>query len=150
MAPLPLVDIGTINNRYVTLENAGRDEIVIDGTPGMEAVNRPSRQWEQLTQRLRGGDFTTAYVATGPDADTEFGFQTKQRAMVETAGATIGLARTELVVDASGAYRASMLLKVDNRTEPYLEIRLPENSQLWTAHVATQPVKPARSCRQYR
>ncbi len=144
-APLPLIDLGSVNSRYVTLENAGRDEIVIDGTPAMEAVVRPSRQWEQLAARLQGGDFATAYVATNTGATAEFGYQTKQRAMVSTAGATIGLARTELVLDASGAYRASMLLKVDNRTEPYLEIRLPGDAQLWTAHVAGRPVKPARS-----
>lgn len=144
-APLPLVDATIINNRYVTLENAGRDEVIVDGTPGMEAIDRESRQWDQLTERLRGGVFATAYVATGPGPESEFGYQTKQRAAVETAGATIGLARTSLVVDASGAYRAAMLLKVDNRTEPYLEIRLPSGAQLWTAHVAGQPVKPARS-----
>ncbi len=145
LAPLPRIEGVTVNNQYVTLENAGRDEVVIDGTPGMEPVNRSSRPWEQLAARLRGGDFTTAYVASGSGPRPEFGYQTKQRAMVVTAGATIGLARTELIVDASGAYRASMLLKIDNRTEPYLEIRLPENARLWTAHVADRPVKPARS-----
>jgi hypothetical protein len=69
----------------------------------------------------------------------------EQREIVKTAGASIGLARTELVLDASGAYRASMLLKVDNRTEPYLEIELPPGAMLWTAHVASQPVKPAQA-----
>ncbi len=145
IAPLPLVDLGTVSNRYVTLENAGRDEIVVDTSPQMEPVNRPSRQWEQLAARLSGGDFASAYVTSDDSPQAEFGYRTKQRAMVTTAGATIGLARTDLVLDASGAYRASMLLKVDNRTEPYLEIRLPQNAALWTAHVASRPVKPARS-----
>ncbi len=78
-APLPLIDLGTVNSRYVTLENAGRDEIVIDGTPGMEPVNRPSRQWDQLAARLRGGDFATAYVTTESGATAEFGYQSKLR-----------------------------------------------------------------------
>ena len=145
LAPLPLIDTGTVNNRFVTLENAGRDEIVVDLVPAMESINRQSRQWEQLAARLRGGDFSTAYVTSETGPNVEFGYQTKQRAMILTAGATIGLARTELVMDASGAYRALMSLKVDNRTEPYLEIRLPDNARLWTAHVAQRPVKPARS-----
>ena len=144
LAPLPLVDLGTTNHRYVTLENAGRDEILVDETPGMEPVTRPSRQWEQLSARLQGGDFTTAYVATQTGPDVAFRYRMKQREIVKTAGASIGLARTELVLDASGAYRASMLLKVDNRTEPYLEIELPAGATLWTAHVASQPVKPAQ------
>ncbi len=144
LAPLPLVDLGTTNHRYVTLENAGRDEILVDETPGMEPVTRPSRQWEQLSARLQGGDFTTAYVATQTGPDVAFRYRMKQREIVKTAGASIGLARTELVLDASGAYRASMLLKVDNRTEPFLEIELPAGATLWTAHVASQPVKPAQ------
>ncbi len=144
-APLPQVEAANVGQQYVTLQNAGRDEIVVDATPGMEPVNRSSRQWEQLTARLAGGDFTTAYAVNGTSSTPAFGYHTKQRAMVVTAGATIGLARTELVLDASGTYRASLLLKIDNRTEPYLEIRLPKDAQLWTAHVAGQPVKPARS-----
>jgi hypothetical protein len=144
-APLPLFDPGVVRNRYVVLQNAGRDEIVMAGTPGMEQVDRQSQRWGQLTERLRGGNFTTAYVATGATAQSEFGYQTKQRARIITAGATIGLAQTVVVVDASGAYRASMLLKMDNRTEPHLEIRLPADARLWTAHVAGRPVKPAHS-----
>ena len=136
LAPLPLVDMGTTNNRYVTLENAGRDEVVVEGTPGMEPVTPQSRQWEQLAARLSGGDFATAYVTAQTGPEVEFGYRTKQREIVKTAGASIGLARTELVLDASGAYRASLLLKVDNRTEPYLEIELPPDAVLWTAHVA--------------
>ncbi len=132
-APLPIVDAEIIKNRYVTLENAGRDEIVIGQTPDMGPVDRQSRQWDQLTSRIQGGDLATAFVATGSSTNAQFGYQTKQRSMVVTAGATIGLARTLMVVDASGAYRASMLLKVDNRTEPYLEIQLPAAAQLWTA-----------------
>ena len=145
LAPLAIVETGTANNRYVTLENAGRDEVIVTDTPAMESVNRQSRQWEQLTARLQGGDFTTAYVTSDTGPRAAFGYQTKQREMVKTAGATIGLARTDLVLDASGAYRAAMLLKVDNRTEPYLEIELPEGAVLWTAHVASQPVKPAQA-----
>jgi hypothetical protein len=145
LAPLPWVETGSTTNRYVTLENAGRDEVIVDGTPGMEPVNRESRQWQQLTVSLGTSDFTTAYVTSGTDAAAEFGYQTKTRAMVETAGARIGLAVTDLVLDGSGAYRAVMTLHVDNRTEPYLEIELPENAAIWTAHVDDLPVKPARS-----
>lgn len=145
LAPLPLIDTGTVNNRYVTLENAGRDEIVVDGVSEMEAVARGSRAWKQLTDRLRAGNFATVYVATTAGTEPMFGYRTKQRKRVVTAGATIGLARTTLVLDPNGAYRASMLLKVDNRTEPYLEIRLPPNAELWTTHVAGDPVKPAQS-----
>jgi hypothetical protein len=144
-APLPWIETGSTNLRYVTLENAGRDEVLVGELTGFEALNRQSRQWQQLANRLRGGDFTTAYVATDSAAeDSLFTYGTKRREIVKTAGATIGLARTTIAVDGSGAYRASQLLKVDNRTEPHLEIELPESATLWTAHVADRPVKPSK------
>ncbi len=133
-APLAWIETGTTNLRYVTLENAGRDEVVVGELNGFEPLNRQSRQWQQLAARLRGGDFTTAYVGTeSAGEDSRFNYGTKRREIVKTAGATIGLARTIVVVDGSGAYRASQLLKVDNRTEPHLEIELPESATLWTA-----------------
>lgn len=144
-APLPRVDTGTVNNRYVTLENSGRDELVVDETAGMEPVSRPSRQWDQLAARLGGGDFTTAYVSAQAGSESELRYRTRQRDVVKTAGARIGLARTDFVLDAAGTYRAAIALQLDNRTEPYLEIELPEEAVLWTAHVAGSPVKPARS-----
>lgn len=147
-APLPLVDEGTTILRYVTLQNSGRDEIVIAETPGLEPVTRDSRQWEELSARLQGNPFASAYVTAQSGAEASFGFRMKQREIVKTAGASIGLARTDLVLDASGAYRAVMMLKVDNRTEPFLQIELPEGATLWTAHVAGQPVKPARAAGQ--
>lgn len=144
-APLPLVDEGTTILRYVTLESAGRDEIVVEETPGMEPVTRDSRQWEELSARLQGGVFASAYVTSQANQEASFRYRMKQREIVKTAGASIGLARTDLVLDASGAYRAVMMLKVDNRTEPYLQLELPPGAALWTAHVAGQPVKPARA-----
>jgi hypothetical protein len=145
-APLPWIETGSTNLRYITLENAGRDEVVVGELTGFEPLNRQSRQWQQLANRLRGGDFTTAFVAIDSAAeDSRFTYGTKRREIVKTAGATIGLTRTTIVVDGSGAYRASQLLKVDNRTEPHLEIRLPASATLWTAHVADRPVKPSKS-----
>ena len=46
------------------------------------------------------------------------------------------------MLDANGAYRAQVVLHVDNTTEQFLEIRLPEGAELWTARVAGEPVKP--------
>jgi hypothetical protein len=143
-APFPWIDTGSARHRYLTLENNGRDEVVIERAEQLEPVDRTSRQWQLLTTRLRGGDFTTAYVARPSGAAAEFVYSTKRRELLKTVGANIGLTRTTLVLDRSGAYRAAVLLKVDNRTEPYLEIELPAGARLWSAFVADRPVKPAR------
>ncbi|MCH6551547.1 MAG: hypothetical protein IH804_05985, partial [Planctomycetes bacterium] len=63
---------------------------------------------------------------------------------METAGARIGLAQTLLVLDAGGAYRAAQVYRIDNSTEQYLEIELPQGAEQWAVRVAGEPVKPAR------
>ena len=61
-----------------------------------------------------------------------------------TVKASIGLARTRLVLDANGAYRAEVSLAVNNATEQFLDVRLPPAARLWTVRVAGEPVKPTR------
>ena len=72
----------------------------------------------------------------------QFAFETKRREAVETAGARIGLAQTFLVIDGHGTYRVRQEYRVDNKTEQYLEVQLPEGAQLWTVRVAGEAVKP--------
>jgi hypothetical protein len=71
-------------------------------------------------------------------------FRTRQRKTVETAGASIGLGETLLIVDANGAYRGQQTYQVNNTTEQFLEIQLPPGARLWTATVSGQPVKPTQ------
>ena len=85
---------------------------------------------------------TLAYLVAADARQPRLRFHTEPRAAVETVGAAIGLAETTLVLDANGAYRAQQVLRVDNSTEQFLEIRLPEGAALWTARVAGEPVKP--------
>ena len=47
-----------------------------------------------------------------------------------------------LVVDGNGAYRGSQEYRVDNKTEQFLEILVPEGAELWTVKVANESVKP--------
>ena len=63
---------------------------------------------------------------------------------METAGARIDLAQTTIVVDANGAYRAKVELSLDNSSEQFLDVELPDGATLWTVHVAGEPVKPAQ------
>ena len=72
-------------------------------------------------------------------------FHTEPHAAVATVKARIGLAETTLVVDDNGAYRAELVLRMDNATEQFLEIRLPEGAELWTARVAGEAVKPTKA-----
>ena len=140
-APIPVVLTGTTEQRYVALESAGRDEVEVVAKEGVESLQRQMREYERVAGLLSGGT-TQAYLVAPGVEKPRLAFRTRPRALVEIVAARIGLARTTLIVDAGGAYRGQVVYRVDNRTEQYLEIALPEGAELWTARVDGAPVKP--------
>ena len=90
---------------------------------------------------LRGG-ITQAYMVGSEAKQPELSFAMVPHEDVQVVGARIGLAETMLVLDANGAYRAAAAFRMNNATEQFLEVELPEGAELWTAVVADQPVKP--------
>ncbi len=140
-APLPIVENVENVQRYVTLEYAGMNDPVVDDAAGVQQLSRHQQQFRRVAEIFEG-DLLEAYSVAGNDDQTPFRYSIKVRETVETAGAHIGLAETQLAIDAAGAFHGRMVLKVDNETEQYLQILLPENSQLWTSEVAGLPVKP--------
>ncbi len=140
-APVPTIETGSTDFRYVVIESAGRDEVVVSKNEGFLELNRQLSQWKQLAQILPG-NITQAYVARETAETLQLSIATRQRATVETAGASIGLAQTLLLVDANGAYRGMQEYRVDNKTEQFLEIELPKGAELWTVLVAGEAVKP--------
>ena len=140
--PAPVVETGQTDHRYITLESAGRDEIVVDAHEGVDPISQEQAEWRMLTAML-GRGLTQAYLVRPGAAQPQLTLHAQDRAAVETAGARIGLAKAMLVVDANGAYRGAQLYRVDNSLEQFLEIELPSGARLWTAHVAGEPVKPA-------
>jgi hypothetical protein len=139
--PIPVVETGRTDRRYVALESAGRDEVVIEKTAGLEPLGRQQKEWAAVAGMLRGGT-TQAFIVAGGAEAPQLLFSTKQRKAVETAAARIGLAQALLIMDPSGAYRVEQVYRIDNRTEQFLEVRLPDGAALWTARVAGEPVKP--------
>ncbi len=140
-APIPQLETGKTDHRFITIENSGRDELLIGQTNGMERLQRSQSQWTLLTNLL-GGKTNEAFVVSDQAQSPSLTFSTKDRAMVETVGARIGIAQTLMIVDENGTYRASQEYRVENRTEQYLEIELPRDADLWTVTVAGEPVKP--------
>jgi hypothetical protein len=140
-APIPAVETGRADRRYVALESAGRDEVVVAASTGLEPLSRRQKEWAAVAGMLRGGQ-TTAFIAAAGAAEPHLEFRTKERAAVETARARIGLAQAVLVMDENGTYRAQQTYHIDNRTEQFLEVRLPEGAALWAAQVAGEAVKP--------
>jgi hypothetical protein len=139
-APIPVVLTGRTLRRFVALENAGLDELVVERVEQLEALDRRQRQWQELAAVL-GSGLTEAYLVSG--AEPVLAYRTQAREAVEVAGARIGLGETLLALDGSGAYRATQVYHVDNRTAQFLEVELPAGSRLWAVRVADEPVKAA-------
>ncbi len=141
-APIPVVRTGDTLNRIVALQSAGRDEVVVDDRQlaGLEPLRRREGKWERLRDVL--GSVTEAYLVDRDAEDPRLVFRVVERKAVETSGARIGLAETNLVVDRNGAYRAEQVYRIANTTEQFLDVQLPEGAELWTALVAGQPAKP--------
>ncbi|MGQ9663528.1 MAG: hypothetical protein ACUVWX_14540, partial [Kiritimatiellia bacterium] len=138
---LPEVRTGRALQRYVTIENASRDEIAVTQTEGLEPLARQQKEWVVPAALLQGGN-VLGYAATPGAAKPALKFRITERKAVETAGASIGLAETLLIMDAAGTYRGRQTYHINNRTEQFLEILLPRGAELWTAQVAGEFVKP--------
>jgi hypothetical protein len=142
LAPIPEIETGETDQRYITLESAGRDEIVVDQREAVDPVGSEQAEWRMLSAML-GRGLTQAYSVKFAAAQPKLVLRAQDRKTVETATARIGLSKAILAIDAQGAYRGTQLYRVDNSLEQYLVVRLPEGAELWTAHVAGEPVKPA-------
>lgn len=140
--PVPRVLTGITEQRFVTLQNSGRDEINVLPGADFQTLNRQLKQFGKLKQKLAGGEVTMAYVALAKKDQPILRYETKQREAFDTVAASIEFSKTTMVVDSSGAYRALQNFQVNNRSEQYLEIELPEGAQLLTVLVEGQPVKP--------
>ena len=53
VAPIPQVETGQTEQRYVTLESAGRDEILVSQHEGLEAVSSEQAEWRMLVGHAR-------------------------------------------------------------------------------------------------
>ncbi|MEY4176712.1 MAG: hypothetical protein RLY70_286 [Planctomycetota bacterium] len=143
-APIPTIETGRTEQRFVTLESLGRDELVVEGPSGLEPLTRQQQAWGKLAALL-GENILMAYQVTGDSVAPRLTYRPQKREAVQTAGARIALSETEIVVDAAGAYRAKQTYHVDNGTEQFLVVELPAGATLWTAVVAGSPERPQRA-----
>lgn len=141
VAPIPVVETGRTDRRYVAVESAGRDEVVLGDPVGLEPLSRHEKEWRAVAGLLKGGA-TQAFIVRPGAEDPHLEFRTRERPTVRTVGARIGYAEAVLYLDVSGAYRAAQTYKVQNTTEQFMGIELPEGAALWTVSVAGELVKP--------
>ena len=105
-----------------------RDELVVEPPVGLEALSRQQQQWQTLSELLGTKRLYQAYLVQPGAAQPRLSFHLQRHEDVETAGARIDLAQTTIVVDANGAYRAKVELSLDNSSEQFLDVELPEGA----------------------
>lgn len=136
------VETGATHARFVVVENVGRDEVRVRPNDAIRELNRQQAEWRTLADVL-GNGITQAFLVPDLVGDATFIVEAQQRVAVQTADARIRLAETLLLFDGHGAFRGSQIYRIDNKTEQYLQLRLPAGAELWTASVAGQLVKPS-------
>lgn len=129
---------GEPEHQFVTIQNTGQDEWTVAQQEGLDALSRHETSWRALADL----QVTQGFAVRGDAAAAKLVMQAQTRPTLETVAARIAYAETRLVVDGAGGYRGRHELRVENRTEQYLEIELPEGAQLWAALVAGMPCKP--------
>lgn len=60
-APIPLVENFQTDRRYVTLESAGRDEVIVDEHQGLDLLSPQQTEWRMLADLLKR-NMTQAYL----------------------------------------------------------------------------------------
>ncbi|QDV24369.1 hypothetical protein [Aureliella helgolandensis] len=139
---VPVIETGTTNLGYVAIENASQDELITLQQTALRQVESMELSQHRLLAEL-GSKSSSTYRVEQNAINPQLSYQIQAHEAVETAAARIGLAQTVLMLDSHGNYRASQEYRIENRTEPYLEVQLPEGAELWTVSVAGEPVKPA-------
>ena len=158
-ATIPNIQTGTVLNQFVVLENAGSfDELQVDAAKlsGMQKISRQNKEWGNLAAIL-GGGATEAYLVA-EKTNPKLSFNMVRRETVAMSGARIGLAETRVVLGENGDYLAEQIYRIDNKTEQFLDLKLPTGAELWAVRLLTnqewdakqsgaagdfgQPVKP--------
>jgi hypothetical protein len=124
---------------YLVIENRSRDEINCSKLHNASPLDR-SRNVPPILQPLLSGHNLQLFDLKDDSAELLCSVHARQT--VSTAGARIGLASSLLMLDPQGQCRGELTLQVDNRSEQFLIINMPENATLWTAKVAGELIKP--------
>ena len=131
---------------HIVLENMTADEIAAATTNGVAPISIVAVP-PGLTDNIRR-QAVAAYRIT--DDASVLTWQRRVREQETGLAASIILADLTTVIHADGRYRARAAYNIHNFKLQFLELDLPQDSRIWSAHVSGQPVRPSKICRQGR
>ncbi len=124
----------------VVVQNMSRHDIdVKDRTELTELA--VSEQQKLMPREMRE---SLQYVFQSFEEKWSLGLDLKPAKMAARIQAVVDLLSLTTVIDRNGRCRYEARVALQNRSEQFLRVKVPEGLRLWSAKVADQPVKPAR------
>ena len=123
----------------VAVQNMSRHEIAIRGSTNLSdlAVSEQQKLMPpEMTESLQ-------YVLQSFDDDWLLNLELKPAKTATRIQAVVDLLALTTVIDRSGRCRYEAKVALQNRSEQFLRVNMPEGLRLWSAKVASEPVKPA-------
>ena len=123
----------------IAVQNMSRHEITVQSNTNLSdlAVSEQRKLMpREMTESLQ-------YVLESFDDDWSLNLDFKPAKTATRIQAVVDLLALTTVIDRSGRCRYEAKVALQNRSEQFLRINMPPGLRLWSAKVASEPVKPA-------
>ncbi|MBN1973497.1 MAG: hypothetical protein JW787_07640 [Sedimentisphaerales bacterium] len=122
------------------VQNMSRHEIKIDNT-GSLTVLPLSEQQAMIPAQMRE---SLQYVYQSYQNNWQLSLALTQAKAAARIQAVVDLLALTTVINRDGRCRYEVRVELQNRSEQFLKVQAPKGLNLWSARVASQPVKPVR------
>ncbi|UCE50679.1 MAG: hypothetical protein JSW47_11035 [Phycisphaerales bacterium] len=123
----------------VAVQNMSRHDITVQNSTNLSDLAMSEQQKlmpKEMTESLQ-------YVLQSFDDNWLLNLGFKPAKMATRIQAVVDLLALTTVIDRSGRCRYEAKVALQNRSEQFLQIKMPPGLRLWSAKVASEPVKPA-------
>ncbi|MHC4167648.1 MAG: hypothetical protein ACYSWQ_11870, partial [Planctomycetota bacterium] len=123
----------------VAVQNMSRHDITVESSTNLSDLGVSEQQKlmpSEMTESLQ-------YVLQSFDEDWLLTLEFKPAKMAIRIQAVVDLLALTTVIDRSGRCRYEARVALQNRSEQFLRVKMPPGLKLWSAKVASEPVKPA-------
>ncbi|UCC97797.1 MAG: hypothetical protein JSW66_18375 [Phycisphaerales bacterium] len=122
----------------VALQNMSRHEISVRDSTNLSDL-AASEQQRLMPHQMRE---SLQYVFQSFEEDWSLNLEFKPAKTATRIQAVVDLLEVTTVVDRGGRCRYEAKVALQNRSEQFLQVKVPPGLRLWSANVAGQPVKP--------
>lgn len=124
----------------LAVQNISRHKISVQDQNTLEEL-APSRQRQLIPPQVRQ---SLQYVFQSFTQDWSLALDFTAAEPAARIQAVVDLVAVTTVIDRSGQCRYEVRIALQNRSEQFLRVKVPEALRLWSATVAGQPVKPVK------